>query len=68
MNAPQAAAEAPPGEGREIVARVHPDLAAYLSGEGRPDLERLEAVLEVKITVQAASAQSQREDYDLRVR
>jgi ribonuclease G len=64
----KAAAEAPPAEGREIVARVHPDLADYLEGEGRPDLERLEAALEVKITVQAASAQSQREDYDLRVR
>jgi ribonuclease G len=64
----KAAAEAPAGEGREIVARVHPDLAAYLEGEGRPDLQRLEAGLEVKITVQAAPAQSQREDYDLRVR
>ena len=30
----KAAAEAPPGEGREIVARVHPDLAAYLDGDG----------------------------------
>jgi ribonuclease G len=64
----KAAAEAPAGEGREIVARVHPDLAAYLEGEGRPDLQRLEAGLEVKITVQAAPSQSQREDYDLRVR
>jgi ribonuclease G len=64
----KAAAEAPPGEGREIVARVHPDLAAYLDAEGRPDLERLEAALEVKITVQAAAGQTQREDYDLRVR
>jgi ribonuclease G len=64
----KAAAEAPPGEGREIVTRVHPDLASYLEGEGRPDLQRLEAALEVKITVQAAPAQSQREDYDLRVR
>jgi ribonuclease G len=64
----KAAAEAPPGEGREIIARVHPDLVAYLETEGRPDLERLEAVLEVKITVQAAPPQSQREDYDLRVR
>jgi ribonuclease G len=64
----KAAAEAPPGEGREIIARVHPDLVAYLETEGRPDLQRLEAVLEVKITVQAAPPQSQREDYDLRVR
>jgi ribonuclease G len=64
----KAAAEAPPGEGREIVARVHPDLAAYLDGEGRPDLQRLEAALEVKITVQAAAEQSQREDFNVRVR
>jgi ribonuclease G len=64
----KAAAEAPPGEGREIVARVHPDLAAYMESEGRPDLERLEAALEVKITVQSASGQAQREDYELRVR
>jgi ribonuclease G len=64
----KAAAEAPPGEGREIVARVHADLAVYMESEGRPDLERLEAALEVKITVQPASGQPQREDYDLRVR
>ena len=64
----KAATEAPPGEGREIVARVHPELAAYLESEGRADLERLEAGLEVKITVQAASSQAQREDYELRVR
>jgi ribonuclease G len=64
----KAAAEAPPGEGREIVARVHPDLAAYVEREGRADLERLETGLQVKITVQAASGQTQREDYDIRVR
>jgi ribonuclease G len=64
----RAAAETPPGEGREIVVRVHPDLATYLEGEGRADLERLEIALEVKITVQAAGGQAQREDYELRVR
>ena len=64
----RAAAEAPPGEGREIVARVHPDVAAWMEREGRADLERLEAALQVKITVQAASGQSQRDDYDVRVR
>ena len=64
----KAAAEAPPGEGREIVARVHPDVAAYVEREGRLDLERLEAGLQVKLTVQAASAQTPREEYDLRVR
>jgi Ribonuclease G/E len=64
----RAAAEAPPGEGREIVARVNPDLAAYLEGEGRPDLERLEAALEVKITVQPVPGLAQREEYELKVR
>jgi hypothetical protein len=47
---------------------VNPDLAAYLEGEGRADLERLEAGLEVKITVQAAPGLAQREDYELKVR
>jgi ribonuclease G len=64
----RAAAEAPPGEGREIVARVNPDLAAYLNAEGQADLERLEAALEVKITVQAAPGLAQREEYELKVR
>jgi ribonuclease G len=64
----KAAAEAPPGEGREIVARVNPELAAYLEGEGRADLERLEAGLEVKITVQASPGLTQREEYELKVR
>jgi len=64
----KAAAEAPPGEGREIVARVHPDVAAYIEREGRADLERLESGLQVKITVQAGSGQSPREEYEIRVR
>jgi ribonuclease G len=64
----RAAAEAPPGAGREIVARVHPDLSAYLEAEGRPDLARLEAALEVKITVHAAPSLTQRDEYELKVR
>jgi hypothetical protein len=47
---------------------VHPDVAGYLEGDGRADLERLQTGLEVKITVQPAPGQSQREEYDLRVR
>ena len=62
------AAEAPPGEGRELVARVHPDVAAWVEREGRADLERLEAGLQVKITLQPASAASPREEYEIRVR
>jgi ribonuclease G len=64
----KAAAEAPPGEGREIVARVHPDLAGYIEREGRADLERLESGLQVKVSVQAVPGQAQRDDYDVRVR
>ncbi|HET7340072.1 MAG TPA: Rne/Rng family ribonuclease [Methylomirabilota bacterium] len=64
----KAAAEAPPGEGREIVARVHPDVAGYIEREGRPDLERLQSALDVKISVQAAPSQVQREEYEIRVR
>jgi ribonuclease G len=64
----RAAAEAPPGQGREVVARVHPDVATFLEGEGHPDLERLEALLEVKITVQATAGSAPREEYELRVR
>jgi ribonuclease G len=64
----RAAADAPPGEGREIVVRVHPELGAYLEADGRPDLERLQGALGVKISVQAAAGQVQREDYELRVR
>ena len=64
----KAAAEAPAGEGRELVARVHPDVAAYIEREGRADLERLQSGLQVKITVQAAAAQAPREEYEIRVR
>jgi ribonuclease G len=64
----KAAAEAPPGEGREIIARVHPDVAAYIEREGRADLERLESGLQVKITMQGGSGQSPREEYEIRVR
>jgi ribonuclease G len=64
----KAAAEAPAGEGREVVARVHPDVAAYLDGEARADLERLQAALDVKIIVQATGGQAPREEYELRVR
>jgi ribonuclease G len=64
----KAAAEAPAGEGREIVARVHPDLAGYIEREGRADHERLEAGLGVRIIIQPASGQAQREEYEVRVR
>jgi len=63
----KAAVETEPGH-HEIVARVHPDLAAYLEDEGRADLERLEAALDVKVIVQPVDKQPHREDYEIRLR
>ncbi len=53
---------------REIVARVHPSLAAYLEADGRDGLQRLMTMLDVKVTVQAATGPTAREEYDLFVR
>jgi ribonuclease G len=53
---------------REVVARVHPDLAAYLEGDGREELTRLEAALDVKVIVQPVDKQPHREDYEIRLR
>ncbi len=53
---------------REVVARVHPDVASYLEGEARPDLTELETSLDVKIVVQAADRHGQRDEFEVRVR
>jgi ribonuclease G len=53
---------------REVVVRVHPQLAAYLEADGREALMRLAAGLDVKITVQPAAAAGAREEFDLQVR
>jgi ribonuclease G len=53
---------------REMVARVHPDLLAYLEGEGREEVARIEAALDVKISLQAAPSSIPREEWDLRPR
>ncbi|HEV8584782.1 MAG TPA: Rne/Rng family ribonuclease [Methylomirabilota bacterium] len=52
----------------EVVARVHPDLAGYFEGEGREELSRLEAALDVKVIVQPVDKQPHREDYEIRLR
>jgi ribonuclease G len=57
-----------PMPGREVVVRVHPDVAAFLEGDARQDLARLEADLDVKVAVQGVAGQGHREDYELRVR
>jgi ribonuclease G len=61
------AAETEPAR-HEVVARVHPDLAAYFEGEGREELSRLEAALDVKVIVQPVDRQPHREDYDIKLR
>jgi ribonuclease G len=42
-------ADTEPVPRREVVARVHPDVAAYLDGDARADLTELETTLDVKI-------------------
>src|SRR5947199_1838694 len=49
--------------GREIVVRVHPDFAEHLESHERETLQRLAQALDVKVTVQAASAQASREEF-----
>jgi len=61
------AAESEPAR-HEVIARVHPDLAVYFEGEGREELARLEAALDVKVIVQPVDKQEHREDYDIRLR
>ena len=54
--------------GRDVVVRVHPDVARYLEGDGQEGLERLAATLERKITVQAREPHADREGYEIRLR
>jgi ribonuclease G len=52
--------------GREVVVRVHPDLARYFEGDGRDGLDRLVQALDRKITLQPNHAD--REGYEVRLR
>jgi Ribonuclease G/E len=52
--------------GREVVLRVHPDLARYFEGDGQEGLERLARVVDRKITLQPNFAE--REGYEVRLR
>jgi len=54
------------GDGREVVVRVHPDLAKYFEGDGQEDLQRLARALDRKVTVQGNHAD--REGYEVRLR
>ena len=60
------AATAGEANGREVVIRVHPDLARYFEGDGQEGLERLSRALDRKITLQPNFAE--REGYEVRVR
>jgi len=53
---------------KDIVARVHPDLAEHLDGEARDDVARLADALRTRITVEAFRQPKAREDYELMVR
>jgi ribonuclease G len=52
--------------GREVVVRVHPDLARYFESDGRDGLDRLAQALDRKITIQPNHAD--REGYEIRLR
>src|SRR5207245_1564229 len=58
VRAKAAAPDAPPG--REVVVRVHPDVARYLEGDGAQAVERLGAIIDRKVTVQAVPNQPDR--------
>jgi ribonuclease G len=60
-------ASEPPVPGRDIAARVHPELQSYLDGDGRPDLQRLEAALDIRVVLQGAPGQP-RDEFDVRFR
>jgi ribonuclease G len=62
------AGDSEPGVRRELVARVHPDVATYLEGEVRAELSLLENALDAKITVQPVDKQPHREDFEIRLR
>jgi ribonuclease G len=62
------AADTEPVARREVVVRAHPDLAAYLEGEARADLTRLEAALDVKVIVQPVDKQPHRDEFEIRLR
>ncbi|HEY7203684.1 MAG TPA: Rne/Rng family ribonuclease [Methylomirabilota bacterium] len=52
------------GNGRDVVIRVHPEMAHHLESSQRDGLERLQALLSRKISVQAV-ASYHREQYDV---
>ena len=52
--------------GRDVVIRVHPDLARYFEGDGQEGLERLSRAADRKVTIQPNFPES--EGYEVRLR
>jgi ribonuclease G len=55
------------GDGREVLIRVHPEMAHHLEAEQREGLERLQALVTRKVVVQGVPSYH-REQYDLTFR
>jgi ribonuclease G len=55
------------GDGREVLIRVHPEMAHHLEAEQRESLERLQALVTRKVVVQGVPSYH-REQYDLTFR
>ena len=58
-------AKAAGAPGRDITARVHPDVAAYLESEAKDDVHRLATVIDARVNVEAFRQPKAREDYEL---
>ncbi len=59
---PQDPAQSPEGAGRDMVIRVHPEMAKHLESSQRDGLEKLQALIGRKIVIQAM-ASYHREQY-----
>ena len=61
-------AKAASAPGKDVVARVHPDLAAHLDAEHRDDLALLADRVGAKVIIEAFRQPKAREDYELILR
>ena len=50
---------------RDIVARVHPDIAAHLEGDQRGDVERLSHLIGIRVIIESFRQPKGREEYEL---
>jgi ribonuclease G len=58
-------AKAHAAPGRDIVARVHPDLATHLDSDQRGDVERLARLVGVRVVIEPFRQPKGRDDYEL---